>query len=107
MDDDSDKRMRAGTHRCGFRRGVCRQCNKTFTILPDWLVPFGGRASLPEMFLFRLFIVKRVYIISGFGTRSPSRIAKRCKAAFQFCTGMVHFFAMCSSARYSSLSAAS
>ena len=24
-----------------IRRGLCRQCNKTFTILPDWLVPFG------------------------------------------------------------------
>src|SRR5579872_863857 len=49
----------------------------------------------------------RTYTISALGTRSPSRIAKRCKAAFQFCTGMVHFFAMCSKARYSSLRAAS
>jgi Domain of unknown function (DUF6431) len=24
-----------------IRRGLCRQCKKTFTILPDWLVPFG------------------------------------------------------------------
>jgi hypothetical protein len=24
-----------------IRRGLCRQCHKTFTILPDWLVPFG------------------------------------------------------------------
>ena len=24
-----------------IRRGLCRQCNKTFTVLPDWLVPFG------------------------------------------------------------------
>ena len=24
-----------------IRRGLCRQCNKSFTILPDWLVPFG------------------------------------------------------------------
>jgi hypothetical protein len=22
-------------------RGVCRQCRKTFTVLPDWLVPLG------------------------------------------------------------------
>ena len=41
------------------------------------------------------------------GTRSPSRIAKRCNAAFQFCTGMVHFLAICSSARNSNFSAAS
>ena len=39
------------------------------------------------------------YAGSSFGTRSPSRIAKRCKAAFQFCTGMVHFLAICSNAR--------
>jgi uncharacterized protein DUF6431 len=24
-----------------IRRGVCRRCQKTFTFLPDWLVPFG------------------------------------------------------------------
>jgi Domain of unknown function (DUF6431) len=24
-----------------IRRGLCRQCNKTFTILPDWLAPLG------------------------------------------------------------------
>jgi len=24
-----------------IRRGFCRQCNNTFTILPDWLLPFG------------------------------------------------------------------
>jgi hypothetical protein len=24
-----------------IRRGLCRQCHNTFTILPDWLVPFG------------------------------------------------------------------
>jgi hypothetical protein len=29
-----------------IRRGVCRRCNKTFTILPDWLVP-SGHYSLP------------------------------------------------------------
>jgi hypothetical protein len=23
------------------RRGICHPCRKTFTILPDWLVPFG------------------------------------------------------------------
>ena len=28
-----------------IRRGLCRQCNKTFTILPDWLVPFGHYGS--------------------------------------------------------------
>ena len=27
--------------RIWIRRGICRPCNKTFTILPDWLVPFG------------------------------------------------------------------
>src|SRR5690349_7163844 len=41
------------------------------------------------------------------GTRSPSKIAKRCKAAFQFCTGIVHFLAICSNARNSSFIAAS
>src|ERR1039457_2791686 len=53
------------------------------------------------------FISAAIYIISPLGTRSPSRIAKRCKADFQFCTGIVHFLAMCSRARYSSLRAAS
>jgi hypothetical protein len=24
-----------------IRRGLCRQCNKTFTVLPDWLAPSG------------------------------------------------------------------
>jgi Domain of unknown function (DUF6431) len=24
-----------------IRRGFCRQCNNTFTILPHWLLPFG------------------------------------------------------------------
>jgi hypothetical protein len=47
------------------------------------------------------------YTISAWGTRSPSRIAKRCNAAFQFCTGIVHFLAICSKARYSSFKAAS
>ena len=23
------------------RRGICRPCNRTFTILPDWLAPYG------------------------------------------------------------------
>jgi hypothetical protein len=23
------------------RRGICHPCNKTFTILPDWLAPYG------------------------------------------------------------------
>jgi len=23
------------------RRGICLPCNKTFTILPDWLAPYG------------------------------------------------------------------
>ncbi|MFL6414972.1 MAG: DUF6431 domain-containing protein [Bryobacteraceae bacterium] len=27
--------------RIWIRRGVCRQCRNTFTVLPDWLVPFG------------------------------------------------------------------
>src|SRR5579871_6042086 len=47
------------------------------------------------------------YASASCGTRSPSRIANRCKAAFQFCTGMVHFWAICSSARNSSFIAAS
>ena len=42
-----------------------------------------------------------------FGHAVAEQIAKRCKAAFQLTTGMVHFFAICSSARYSSLNAAS
>jgi hypothetical protein len=24
-----------------IRRGRCRRCKKTFTVLPDWVVPFG------------------------------------------------------------------
>lgn len=24
-----------------IRRGICRRCSKTFTILPDWVVPLG------------------------------------------------------------------
>jgi len=27
--------------RIWIRRGICQRCNQTFTILPDWLVPFG------------------------------------------------------------------
>ena len=27
--------------RIWVRRGICQPCRKTFTILPDWLVPFG------------------------------------------------------------------
>jgi len=27
--------------RIWVRRGICRPCRKTFTILPDWLAPFG------------------------------------------------------------------
>jgi hypothetical protein len=61
----------------------------------------------PPAFPQRSVQAATIYIISVWGTRSPSRIAKRCKAAFQFCTGMVHFFAMCSRARYSSFIAAS
>src|SRR6266481_8998334 len=68
---------------------------------------FGGRAPIPEMLFFRFLHAVTIYANSAFGTRSPSRIAKRCKAAFQFCTGMVHFLAMCSRARYSSFIAAS
>jgi hypothetical protein len=48
------------------------------------------------MLFFRFLQAVTIYANSAFGTRSPSRIAKRCKAAFQFCTGMVHFLAMCS-----------
>jgi len=61
----------------------------------------------PPAFPQRSVYSALIYISSPFGTRSPGRIAKRCKAAFQFCTGIVHFLAMCSSARYSSLRAAS
>jgi hypothetical protein len=32
--DDSHERI-------WIRRAICRRCNKTFTILPDWLAPFG------------------------------------------------------------------
>ena len=29
-------------HTClRVRRGICPPCNKTFTILPDWLAPYG------------------------------------------------------------------
>src|SRR5437763_5521619 len=60
----------------------------------------------------RLAAVAGPFLGSGYasascGTRSPSRIAKRCKAAFQFCTGIVHFLAICSNARNSSFIAAS
>jgi hypothetical protein len=27
--------------RIWIRRGICHQCRNTFTVLPDWLVPFG------------------------------------------------------------------
>jgi hypothetical protein len=27
--------------RMWIRRGICRRCKNTFTVLPDWLVPFG------------------------------------------------------------------
>lgn len=45
------------------------------------------------MFLFQFFMLLTIYANSAFGTRSPSRIAKRCRAAFQFCTSIVHFLA--------------
>ena len=74
----------------------------------------GNRAQLgarPEILAQRHFLriapLLPAHASASCGTRSPSRIAKRCKAAFQFCTGMVHFLAMCSRARYSSFIAAS
>jgi hypothetical protein len=30
-----------GHERLWIRRGICQQCSKTFTALPDWLVPSG------------------------------------------------------------------
>jgi hypothetical protein len=30
-----------GHARVWIRRGLCRRCKNTFTVLPDWLVPFG------------------------------------------------------------------
>lgn len=45
----------------------------------------------------------RRYATVALGTRSPSRMANCCKAAFQSFTGLVHFLAMCSRARYNSL----
>jgi hypothetical protein len=27
--------------RIWIRQGICRRCRNTFTVLPDWLVPFG------------------------------------------------------------------
>ena len=41
------------------------------------------------------------------GMRSGHRILKRFSAAFQFCTGIVHFFAALRSARYNNFRAAS
>jgi len=32
--------------RIWVRRGICRPCRKTFTVLPDWLAP-SGHYSLP------------------------------------------------------------
>jgi Domain of unknown function (DUF6431) len=32
--DDTHERM-------WIRRGICKRCKKTFTVLPDWLAPFG------------------------------------------------------------------
>ena len=60
----------------------------------------GGQSPHPRNVLLPILHAETIYCNSAFGTRSPSRIAKRCNAAFQFCTGMVHFFAMCSRARY-------
>src|ERR1039458_9798402 len=84
--------------------------------LPRCVGPFGAsRATPPSARAYRLmryFIFSFRFYLSGYanasgGTRSPSRIAKRCKAAFQSCTGIVHFLAICSSARNSNFSAAS
>src|ERR1017187_8558602 len=84
--------------------------------LPRCVGPFGASRATPpsarESRLMRYFIFSFRFYLSGYanasgGTRSPSRIAKRCKAAFQSCTGIVHFLAICSSARNSNFSAAS
>ena len=91
----------AGNPHVRFDEGRQETCVRAARLSPTLQSPHPRNAVLP--ILHR----KLVYIISIFGTRSPSRIAKRCKAAFQFCTGIVHFLAMCSKARYSSLTAAS
>src|ERR1700722_7434079 len=68
----------------------------------------GARPQiLAESRFLQIAPLRPAHASASCGTRSPSRIAKRCKAAFQFCTGMVHFFAMCSSAKNSNFNAAS
>ena len=45
MDGGFVRPMMTGENRIWVRRGICRPCAKTFTILPDWLAP-SGRYSL-------------------------------------------------------------
>ena len=58
-----------------------------------------GQSPHPRNALVPILPAVMIHVISTLGTRSPSKIAKRCKAAFQFCTGIVHFRAMRSKAR--------
>src|SRR5262249_18026222 len=58
-----------------------------------------GQSPHPRNALVPIVHAVMIYLISTLGTRSPSKIAKRCKAAFQSCTGMVHFLATRSKAR--------
>src|SRR5579864_3311135 len=91
----------AGNPHVRFDEGRQETCARAARLSPTL------RSPHPGMFFFRVLHAAAIYAISVLGTRSPSRIAKRCNAAFQFCTGMVHFFAICSRARYSSFMAAS
>jgi len=82
-----------GHERLWIRRGICRQCSKTFTVLPDWLVPSGhyslrcrqqaceriaagdsteqatphckNPARLPDPSTLRRWVQKRVLSLSG------------------------------------------
>jgi len=41
QDGDSVSATTTGNACIWVRRGICQPCSKTFTILPDWLVPSG------------------------------------------------------------------
>jgi hypothetical protein len=54
--------------RIWIRRGICRPCNKTFTILPDWLVPFGFRI----LYVFVVLEIGSRQIFHCNGTEHPT-----------------------------------
>ena len=41
MDSGANRRTTSDHEWIWVRRGICRPCSKTFTILPDWLAPSG------------------------------------------------------------------